>query len=147
MLIQTILTTAGGMISCRRCTAMSTRTERQCGRPALTSSKSAKCPAHGGRSTGPKTAEGKARIAKAHTQHGRETKEARSARSAAAVRLRELEDAGRLLGMIEGTKTRGRKPIGYEPIQSADDVRRMMVEEALRNTATAAPDADRNFFA
>ncbi len=56
--------------------------------------------------------------------------------------MRELEDAGRLLGMIEGTKTRGRKPIGYEPIQSADDVRRMMVAEALRNTATGAADAD-----
>jgi hypothetical protein len=136
------LITAGGLICCRRCTARSTQTGEQCRRPALKASRSSKCQFHGGRSTGPKTAEGKARIAIAHTHHGRETKEARSARSAASVRLRELEDAGRVLGLIEGPRTRGRKPIGYEPIQSADDVRRMMVEEALRNKPTGATDAD-----
>jgi hypothetical protein len=142
MRIRATLTTAGGLITCRRCTAHSSRTGEQCRRPALRASRSAKCQFHGGRSTGPKTAEGKARIAIAHTQHGRETKEARSARSAASLRLRQLEDAGRLLGMIEGPRTRGRKPIGYEPIQSADDVRRMMVEEALWNMVEGAAEGD-----
>jgi hypothetical protein len=138
---QTTLKTAGGRIVCRRCTALSSRHGGQCRRPALKTSKSAKCQFHGGRSTGPKSAEGKAKIAAAQRKTGYETQQARSARSAASLRLRKLEDAGRVLGMIEGTKTRGRKPIGYEPIQSADDVRRMMVEDALRNMATGATDA------
>lgn len=46
-----------------------------------------------------------------------------------------------MLGMIEGARTRGRKPGGYEPIRSPDDVRKMVVEDALRNMATGATDA------
>ncbi len=64
------LMTAGGKIQCLRCTAKSSRTGIQCGRPALKSSKTQKCQFHGGRSTGPRTAEGKARIAALHTKHG-----------------------------------------------------------------------------
>jgi hypothetical protein len=125
------LSTAGGRIVCRRCTARSSRHGGQCRRPALKTSKSAKCQFHGGRSTGPRTVEGRARIAAAQYKHGQETLQARSARSAASVRLRQLEDAGRVLGMIEGARTRGRKPVGYVQIRSADDIRRMVVEDAL----------------
>ena len=60
------LLTGRGKIQCLRCTAKSSRTGVQCGRPALKSSKTQKCQYHGGRSTGPKTAGGKARIAAAH---------------------------------------------------------------------------------
>jgi hypothetical protein len=70
------LVTAGGKIKCLRCTAKSSRTKQQCGRPALKSSKTIKCQFHGGRSSGPKTPEGKARIAASHTVHGKDSKSA-----------------------------------------------------------------------
>jgi hypothetical protein len=60
------LLTAGGKISCLRCTAKSTRTKLQCGRPALKASKTQKCQFHGGNSTGPKTEQGRSRIAQAN---------------------------------------------------------------------------------
>ena len=53
--MESSLLTAGGKISCLRCTAKSTRTKLQCGRPALKASKTQKCQFHGGSSTGPKT--------------------------------------------------------------------------------------------
>jgi hypothetical protein len=134
--LESTLSTAGGKIICIRCTAKSTRSGQQCRRPALQASKSAKCQFHGGRSTGPKTVEGRARIAAAQFKHGQETQEARSARSAASLRLRQLEDAARVLKMIEGARTRGRKPVGYVQIRSPDDVRRMIVEDLNLNEAT-----------
>jgi hypothetical protein len=51
------LTLAGGRIHCLRCTAQSTRTKLQCGKPAMKSSKKQKCTHHGGLSKGPTTAE------------------------------------------------------------------------------------------
>jgi hypothetical protein len=123
--------TANGRIKCLRCTARSTRTGNQCGRPALKSSRTQKCPAHGGRSTGPKTAEGKARIAALHTQHGRETRAKRAERSAASAHLSRLEDAAHLLGMMTGPRGRGRKARGYVPVQTIEQVRRMMLDDVL----------------
>ncbi len=71
------LATAAGRINCLRCTALSTRTKQQCGRPALKSSKTQKCQFHGGGLTsGKQTAEGRSRIAAAHYKHGESTKEA-----------------------------------------------------------------------
>jgi len=64
-----LLITAGGRIECLRCTAMSKRTRLQCGKPALKTSKTQKCQFHGGKSTGPKTEAGKARIAAAQIMH------------------------------------------------------------------------------
>jgi hypothetical protein len=136
MEIQTTFATAAGRIICKRCTAKSTRTGQQCRRPALRSSRTQKCGHHGGRSTGPRTVEGRARIAAAQTKHGQETLQARSARSAASVRLRQLEDAGRVVGVIDGPRTRGRKPGGYEPIRSPNDVMRMVVEDLNLNEAS-----------
>jgi hypothetical protein len=136
-----LLITASGRIVCLRCTARSSRTGEQCRRPALRATRTHKCGHHGGRSTGPKTAEGKARIAAAQYKHGQETQEARSARSAASLRLRGLEDAARVLKMIEGARTRGRKPVGYEQIRSVDDVRRLVAEDR-RNLNTGSTEAD-----
>ena len=49
---QLLLSTAGGRICCARCTAQSSRTKLQCGRPALKTSKTQKCQFHGARSSG-----------------------------------------------------------------------------------------------
>ncbi len=87
------LMTAGGKIQCLRCTAKSSRTDDQCSRPALKSSKSQKCQIHGTRSAGPKTAEGKARIAVAHNVRGQETKTASAELSAGSAELSRLEGA------------------------------------------------------
>jgi hypothetical protein len=125
------LITAAGKIQCLRCTARSSRTGLQCGRPALKSSRTQKCQFHGGRSTGPKTAEGKARIAALHTVHGRETRAKRAERSAASAHLSRLEDAAYLLGMMTGPRGRGRKARGYVPVKTIEQVRRMMVEDVL----------------
>ena len=67
---------AGGRIRCLRCTALSKNTREQCRKPALKISRTQKCGHHGGRGSGPKTAEAKARIAAAHRVHGMETVDA-----------------------------------------------------------------------
>lgn len=101
------LITAGGKIKCHRCQARSSRTKRQCAKPALRNRRV--CGHHGGLSTGPKTAEGIKRIKDAHWKHGNETKEARAERRAKSLMLQRLEEIGWHIGMFSGTKTRGRK--------------------------------------
>ena len=49
------------------------------------------CLAHGGRSTGPKTAAGRARCAEAKTVHGWEGRKTREVRAEKLRELRELE--------------------------------------------------------
>jgi len=105
------LITAGGKIRCRRCKAQSSRTKLQCSKPAL-KGKSV-CQFHGGRSTGPKTKEGKRRIRDAHWVHGEATLEARQNHREASARIAMLEQLGWHLKMFRGNKTRGRKPAGY----------------------------------
>jgi hypothetical protein len=132
------LMTAGGKIHCLRCTAHSSRTAEQCGRPALKISKTQKCQFHGGRGSGPKTEDGKARIAAVHTVHGQETKAARAERSAASAKLSQLEDAMHVLGMTTAVRSRGRKAQGYVPVKTIADVRCMVIDDLLhRNRASA----------
>ena len=107
---QTWLITAGNKIHCRRCQATSKRTRLQCGAPAL-SGKNV-CRFHGGRSTGPRTEAGKARIAAAMTVHGNSTRQARAELSEELMQLAILEQTGRLVGLITGPRSRGRRP-GY----------------------------------
>jgi hypothetical protein len=126
-----LLLTGGGRIRCARCTARSSRTGQQCGRPAIKTSKTQKCQFHGGRSTGPKTSEGKARIAALHTVHGQETRPKRAERSVASARLSQLEDAAYLLGMMTGPRGRGRKARGYVPIKTFEDVTRLILDNNL----------------
>jgi hypothetical protein len=123
------LITAAGKIQCLRCTARSSRTGLQCGRPALKTSRTQRCSTHGGRSTGPKTAEGKARIAALHTEHGRETRAKRAERSEASAHLSKLEDAAYLLGMMTGPRGRGRKARGYVPVKTIEQIRWMIVDD------------------
>ena len=106
--IEQTLTTLGGRVTCRRCQAKSKRTKLQCSAPALKGKRV--CKTHGGRSTGPKTEAGRQRCAEAKTIHGRETREVRTERSLASARLAVLEEVGFLLGFMNGTRTRGRKP-------------------------------------
>ena len=102
-----MLTTAGGRITCPQCTARSKRTKQRCVQPAMRGR--SVCRTHGGLSTGPRTPEGKARIAAAQTVHGWETRVIRAERSQELAHLAALEDLARVLGMITGPKTRGRK--------------------------------------
>ena len=93
-------TTLGGRIECTQCNALSKRTRQRCQAPAIKGK--TKCRFHGGRSTGPKTKAGQAKITAAHTVHGRETRAIRAERSAKLAELYELEMLGRSIGMFEG---------------------------------------------
>ena len=112
---------ASGKIRCRRCQALSRRSKGQCKKPALRTH--AVCGFHGGKSTGPRTQEGKARIAQAHTIHGDETKAKREDRSAGSAYLMELEDVAWALDMMTGTRSRGRKPKNYHPVKTLQAAR------------------------
>ena len=100
------LLTAGGRIVCLQCNAKSKRTGIQCRAPAAKGK--TKCRFHGGRSTGPKTEQGRKRCAEAKTIHGNETRKARTERAEGMRRLRELEDLGYALGIMSGARTPGR---------------------------------------
>ena len=71
-----MMITAAGRIKCRRCGATSKRSGLQCGAVAIRGK--GRCRSHGGRSTGPKSIEGRARRAEARTVHGRDTPKARN---------------------------------------------------------------------
>lgn len=106
----TIFLTAGGRIACKQCEGTSRRTKQRCKAPAAKNK--TRCRFHGGRKlSGPKTAEGRMRCAKAKTIHGNETRQARSDRGEAMRRLRALEDLGHKLGIMHGPRMPGRKPI------------------------------------
>ena len=126
------LVTAGGKITCLRCTAMSKQSRLQCKKPSLKSSRTKKCQFHGGRGSGPKTAEGKARIAAAHLKHGNDTNKNRQERSESSLRLAQLEDVAHAIGLITtAPRTPGRKPLGYRAIRTLDEATAWVVEDAL----------------
>ena len=112
------LSTANGKITCARCQAMSKRTRLQCGAPAERGKRV--CRFHGARSTGPKSVEGRLRIARCKTQHGDETRQARAERSAMSAKILAMEDILFLLDAATGTRTRGRKPASYMPITTLE---------------------------
>ncbi len=105
----TTFLTAGGRIACKQCEGTSRRTKERCKAPAAKNK--SRCRFHGGRKlSGPKTIEGRLRCAAAKTIHGRETREARSELRIASARLAVLESIGFAIGLLRGTKTRGRRP-------------------------------------
>ena len=122
------LQTAGGKITCLRCTAKSTRTKLQCGRPAIKTSRTQKCQYHGGR---PHTAETLKRISEANTLHGQATKQAKEQYRHSIELIHELQDAMYVLKMGEGPRIRGPKPKGYKPVRTQADVVRMIQERLL----------------
>jgi hypothetical protein len=122
------LLTGGGKITCLRCTAQSSRTKLQCGRPAIKSSRTQKCQFHGGK---PHTAETLKRISEANTTHGQATKAAKEQYTHDSALMHELEDAIAVLKMGEGPRIRGPKPKGYKPVMTQADVVRMIQERLL----------------
>ena len=122
------LITGGGKITCLRCTARSTRTKLQCGRPALTISSKQLCQYHGGR---PHTAETLKRISEANMLHGQSTKSAKEQYRHDSALMHELEYAIAVLKMGEGPRIRGPKPKGYKPVRTQADVVRMIQERLL----------------
>ena len=118
---ETHVSLAGGRIRCLRCTAQSSRTKKQCGKPAMSSSTTQKCTHHGGRSTGPRTAEGKQRLLQAHILHGELTKTARAEYSKDSAKLSMLEDCLLVLGM-DIQRRQGRKAAGYRAVRPMEGV-------------------------
>ena len=104
--------TLGGRVKCLQCDALSKRTRQRCCAPAIKGK--TKCRFHGGKSTGPKTAEGRAVIAAARTVHGFDTRAKRGSYSAKMAELHQLERLGFEYGLfVEGSgRFRGRKPSG-----------------------------------
>ena len=136
---QLLLSTAEGRICCARCTAQSSRTKLQCGRPALKTSKTQKCQFHGGGQTsGKQTQEGRSRIAAAHYKHGESTKAARAEYSRASATLSKLEDAMHLLKMTTAPRTRGRKPSGYKPVRSTQDLIQLVLDTETHSVEGSA---------
>ena len=122
------LLTGGGQITCLRCTAQSSRTKLQCGRPAIKTSRTQKCQFHGGR---PHSEETLKRISEANMLHGQATKQAKEQYRHDSALMHELEDAIGVLKMGKGPRIRGRKPKGYKPVMTQADVVRMIQERLL----------------
>ena len=75
-----------------------TRLGTECQKPPLAGK--TRCRLHGGLSTGPRTAEGKARIAAAHWKHGRRSRAFTEARKKIGADLRAVEVRMRADGLI-----------------------------------------------
>jgi hypothetical protein len=122
------ITLAGGRIRCPRCQALSKRSQLQCKKAAL-KDKSV-CRFHGGKSTGPRTQEGRLRIASAQWKHGESTKTKRLEQSESDARMRNFEDLLHVLGMTTAPRWRGRKPNGYVPIKTREQALAWIVADA-----------------
>ena len=104
----------------KQCTAKSKRTGLPCNNPAAYGCRT--CRMHGARK-----AESIKR-GKHHPNyvHGRRTLEAQLEQSATACRLQQLEDSLHLLGMNTAKRSRGRKALGYSPITSLDEIKKVI---------------------
>ena len=78
---------------------------------------------------GPRTAEGRQRIAQAKLKHGAYSKAGIEAKQAESIQLRQLEDIAHLTGLIKGPRTRGAKPRGYKAITSMEAVKALVALE------------------
>ena len=78
---------------------------------------------------GPRTAEGKQRIAQAQLKHGAYAKANLEAKHAEAIQLRQLEDIAYLTGLIQGPRTRGCKPRGYTAITTMKAMKALVALE------------------
>jgi len=124
-----MLVTAGGKVVCARCAAKSKRSGEQCKKPAMRGK--AVCDFHGGRSTGPKTQAGKDRQRAAVTKTGEFTQQAMEDRARSMRMLHGLEDAMYVLKMTTMPRTRGRKPLGYVPLKTVEDVVKFAIDNPL----------------
>jgi hypothetical protein len=92
----------------RYCEAYIKRTQSNCGKPTVPQMRV--CSGHGGLSTGPRTPEGRQRMAASKTKHGRETRALRQLRSLISHELRVVEERMFRENLIHGPRTKGRKP-------------------------------------
>ena len=90
--------TAFGTIEVPRCQARSKRSGEQCRKAAMRDKQV--CRTHGGASTGPKTAAGRAKCAEVKMVHGREARAIRAIRDKKLRELRELEGVMKGAGLI-----------------------------------------------
>ena len=95
-------------MQCNRCAAVFRATGQRCTATTLVGRRT--CLRHGGASTGPRTVEGKRKCAAVRTVHGWETTAMRQERSLGSARVAVLEAVGFAIGLLKGTKTRGRRP-------------------------------------
>jgi len=93
---------------CNRCAAVFKATGQRCTAIAVTGRRT--CLRHGGASTGPRTEAGKRKCAAVRTVHGHDTIAMRQEQSLGSARLAVLESIGFAIGLLRGTKTRGRRP-------------------------------------
>ena len=100
----------GDFLAAPRCGAR-TRSGGSCCQPAM---RNGRCRIHGGKSTGPRTAEGRARIGRAQLRHGGRTAEMVALRAAAAASAR------RILDLVAGLRALrpARRPAGHEVLRS-----------------------------
>ena len=78
---------------------------------------------------GPRTAEGKQRIAQAQLKHGAFSRAGLEAKHSESIKLRQLEDAAYLIGLIQGPRTRGIKPRGYVPVTTIKAIKKLIALE------------------
>ena len=95
---QPFITTMGGRIRCPRCQAKAKHSQRQCRVPAIRGKRV--CRAHGAKSTGPKTRQGRKRCGAAKATHGRETRAIRAKRRQKLVELKVLEQMAKSTGIL-----------------------------------------------
>jgi hypothetical protein len=110
----------------------------------LKSSRTFKCPTHGGRNKGPITEAGKARSAAANVKTGEFTKQAIRERSQKLAEMMQLEDAMHVLKMTNATRTRGRKPSGYMSLTTIKDVLLFVLDKELNKPKASGADAFQN---
>jgi glucans biosynthesis protein len=104
----------------KQCTAKSKRTGLPCNNPAAYGCRT--CKVHGARR--PESI----KRGEQHPNyvHGGRTLEAQLEQSATSRRLQQLEDALHLLGMTTAKRSRGRKALGYSPITSLDEIKKLI---------------------
>jgi len=128
-------TTLGGRVTCTQCNALSKRTRQRCKAPAIKGK--SKCRFHGGKSTGARTEEGRARIAKANTTSGKYTQQYLRETSEGLARIRACEEILFNIGaMPVGTpRIRGRKPkemhAGWESLKYISSLMEGQREKAI----------------
>ena len=94
------VSTLGGRVHCKRCQAKAKSTQLQCRLPAVGAKRV--CRMHGGRSTGPRTQQGRERCGAAKLNHGRETRQIREERRRKLAELKQLEYLARSVDIVAG---------------------------------------------
>ena len=84
--LQHTVTIAAGRITAPRCRAKAKHSQQQCRKAAMRGKRV--CRVHGGKSTGPRSEQGRERCAEAKTVHGWETRQKRQIR---AEKFREMK--------------------------------------------------------